>query len=373
MTAAPAPAPSEDERFMRAALAFGRRNLGLTAPNPAVGALVVRDGIVVGRGATQPGGRPHAETEALRDAGEAARGATLYVTLEPCSHHGRTGPCADAIIASGIARVVSALEDPDPRVAGAGHARLRAAGLTVVTGVCAAQARTANLGHILRMTRARPMVTLKLAETADGFAAGGRHDPRLTITGEAANVQVHMQRALHDAIMVGIGTAREDDPLMTVRLAGIDRKPVRVVLDTRLALSPASRLAATARSVPVLLIAGNGASREAERALVAQGVEVARLAEDAQGRIDLAAALHLLAARGVLRVFSEGGPQVAVALIAADLVDATWIYTGLRRFGGEGVPALDKAARARLADASLFVRTNHIAGADRLTSYERIA
>ena len=371
--AAPALAGSgTDARLMQAALAFGRRNLGLTAPNPAVGALVVRDGVIVGRGATQPGGRPHAETQALADAGALARGATLYVTLEPCSHHGHTAPCAQAIIAAGIARVVSALDDPDPRVAGAGHAQLRAAGIAVTTGVCSQAAARDNLGHIRRMTRQRPMLTLKLAQTAEGYAAGGMHDPRLAITGEAANARVQVARALHDAIMVGIGTAREDDPLMTVRLPGLERKPLRVVLDARLQLSPQSRLAATARAVPVLVIAATHAPVDAQAALVARGVEVLRLAADGRGRIDLPAALHALARRGITRVFSEGGPQVAAALLAQDLVDDVLLFSSQKPFGRPGLPALDAAARRLLADADRFVRADHMTGADRLAHYQRV-
>jgi diaminohydroxyphosphoribosylaminopyrimidine deaminase/5-amino-6-(5-phosphoribosylamino)uracil reductase len=237
-----------DEAFMAAALALGRRNLGRTAPNPAVGALIVRDGVILARGFTGLGGRPHAETIALAAAGAAARGATLYVTLEPCSHHGATPPCAEAIAASGIARVVTALEDTDPRVKGRGHAILREAGIETVVGVCEAAARRDHLGHALRATRGRPMVTLKMAQTPDGYAAGAVHDQRLRITGPIADAYTHVQRALHDAILVGAGTAREDDPLMTVRLPGMeDIKPLRVVLDERLAVSPRSRLSATAR------------------------------------------------------------------------------------------------------------------------------
>src|SRR3954451_6954122 len=230
MSLAQAEAPAsaafaEDADFLSAAWALGGRALGRAPPNPAVGAVVVRDGVIVGRGWTRDGGRPHAETEALDDAGQAARGATLYVGLEPRSHYGKTPPCADAIIAAGIARVVSALEDPDPRVAGRGHARLRAAGIEVATGIGAEEARRANLGHILRVTQGRPMVTLKLAETADGFAASANaHDPRLMITGQAANNRVQMMRALHDAIMIGAGTALGDDPLLTVRLPGLDKR-----------------------------------------------------------------------------------------------------------------------------------------------------
>jgi diaminohydroxyphosphoribosylaminopyrimidine deaminase/5-amino-6-(5-phosphoribosylamino)uracil reductase len=368
------PASADDTDFMAAALALGRRALGRGSPNPAVGAVVVRDGIIVGRGWTKPGGRPHAETEALADAGAATRGATLYVGLEPCSHQGKTPPCADAIIAAGIARVVSALEDPDPRVAGRGHARLAAAGIEVVTGIGAEEARRANLGHILRVTEGRPMVTLKLAETADGFAAGGEHDKRLAITGAAANARVHVMRAMHDAIMIGIGTARADDPLMTVRLPGMeDIKPLRVVLDYRLELSPRSRLATTARDYPTLVIAAEDAPLDAERALAETGIEVTRIPADKSARLELRIALSVLAQRGITRVFSEGGPRVAKALIGAGLADEVVIFTAPKPFGAKGVPVLAAEARRKLEQASHYTPAEDaFAGPDRLRRYLRV-
>jgi diaminohydroxyphosphoribosylaminopyrimidine deaminase / 5-amino-6-(5-phosphoribosylamino)uracil reductase len=367
-------APDADADFMNAALALGRRALGRAAPNPAVGAVVVREGVIVGRGWTRDGGRPHAETEALGDAGSAARGATLYVGLEPCSHYGKTPPCADAIIAARIARVVSALEDPDPRVAGRGHARLRAAGIEVLTGIGAEEARRANLGHVLRVTEGRPMVTLKLAETADGFAAGGEHDKRLAITGAAANARVHMMRAMHDAIMVGIGTARADDPLMTVRLPGMEHiKPLRVVLDYRLEISPRSRLATTARDYPTLIIAAEDAPLEAERALAETGIEVTRIPADKSARLELRIALAVLAQRGITRVFSEGGPRVAKELIGAGLADEVVIFTAPKPFGGKGVPVLAADARRKLNDAAHFLLAEDaFAGSDRLRRYVRV-
>jgi diaminohydroxyphosphoribosylaminopyrimidine deaminase/5-amino-6-(5-phosphoribosylamino)uracil reductase len=365
---------SDDEDFMAAALALGRRGLGRTAPNPAVGAIVVRDGIIVGRGFTHAGGRPHAEPLALAQAGEAARGATLYVSLEPCSHHGRTPPCAEAVIAAGIARVVSALEDPDARVGGRGHALLRAAGIEVVVGVGAEAARRANLGHILRVTENRPMVTLKLAETADGFAAGGEHDKRLAITGAPANARVHVMRAMHDAIMIGIGTARADDPLMTVRLPGMeDIKPLRVVLDYRLELSPRSRLASTAREYPTLVIAAEDAARDTEQALTAAGIEVARIPVHASARVELRAALAVLAERGITRVFSEGGPRVANELIGAGLADDVVIFTAPKPFGAKGVPALASAARRKLEQPVHYaLAEDGFVGPDRLRVCSRV-
>jgi diaminohydroxyphosphoribosylaminopyrimidine deaminase/5-amino-6-(5-phosphoribosylamino)uracil reductase len=375
MSARGADSDLADIRLMSAAIAYARRGLGVTAPNPSVGSIIVKDGVIIGRGATQPGGRPHAETVALADAGEAARGATLYVTLEPCSHHGVTGPCANAIVQAGVKRVVSAIEDPDPRVAGKGHAILRQAGIDVRVGVCAEAARRGNLGHILRVAQGRPMVTLKLAETADGFAAGASaHDVRLMITGQAANNRVQIMRALHDAIMIGAGTALGDDPLLTVRLPGLEkRSPLRVVLDTHLRLPLRSRLVATAGERPVLVIAGEGASATARMALEEQGVIVEIAPLGANGHIDLPSALSLLAQRGVTRVFSEGGPLVAAALIEAGLVDDVFIIRGEKPFGRPGVPSLDALSRARLADPLRFRAVDPVQlGADRLTHYERI-
>src|ERR1700738_3315588 len=203
-----------DRRFMQLALTLGRRGQGRTWPNPAVGAVVVKDGVIIGRGWTQPGGRPHAEREALKRAGDAARGATLYATLEPCSHFGKSPPCADAIIESGITRVVSAIEDPNPEVAGQGHARLRAAGIAVDVGLCAAEAAHDHAGLFRRNSDKRPHVILKLAVSADDKIGAAGHKPT-AITGEAARTRVHLLRAQCDAILVGIGTVRADDPSLT--------------------------------------------------------------------------------------------------------------------------------------------------------------
>ena len=337
---APADALQQDARFMALALALGRRGLGRTWPNPAVGAAIVKDGIIVGRGWTQPGGRPHAEIEALRRAGEAARGATLCVTLEPCSHYGKSPPCADAIIAAGLSRVVSALEDPNPEVAGAGHARLRAAGIAVDIGVGADEARHDHAGHIRRMRDGRPHVILKLAVSADGKAGAPGRKP-LAITGEAARDRVHLLRAQSDAIMVGIGTALADDPMLTCRLPGMEKySPVRVVLDSALRLPPASRMARSARDVPVWAVTGGEASRAAEDALLREGVTVLRAAQS-DGRLDLAAVLKLMGARGVTRLMVEGGPTLGAALLAADLIDEAVLFQSSKVVGTDGVDALD--------------------------------
>jgi len=325
---------------MALALTLGRRGLGRTWPNPAVGAVIAKGGILVGRGWTQPGGRPHAEIEAIGRAGAAARGATLYVTLEPCSHHGKSPPCADAVIAAGLARVVSALEDPNPEVAGAGHARLRAAGIAVDIGIGAAEARRDHAGHIRRIREGRPQVMLKLAISADGKVGAAGRRPA-AITGEAVRDRVHLLRAQNDAVMVGIGTVLADDPLLTCRLPGMaGYSPVRVVLDSALRLPLASRLVQSARETPVWVVAGSAASPAAAQALQAGGVEVLP-AKGRDGRLDLADVLKSLAARGITRLMLEGGPILAAAFAAADLVDEANLFHSSKLLGPDGVDALE--------------------------------
>lgn len=362
-----------DRRYMRATIAFGCRALGLTSPNPSVGALVVRDGVVVGRGLTCAGGRPHAETEALAAAGELARGATMYVSLEPCSHTGLTPPCAKAIIDAGVARVVTGAGDPDSRVAGRGHRMMEEAGIEVVTGVLEDEARLANLGHILRVTQGRPLVTLKLAETADGYAAGDAHDGRLMITGRPANNRVQMMRASHDAIMVGAGTLRADDPLLTVRMPGLEgRNPLRVVLDGRLSISLQSRLVATCASHPLMVFCGEDADPQKVEALREAGVEVAHTATDSSHQIRLGATLQTLGSRGITRVFSEGGPRVGSRLIREGLADEVVLFTSPKPINRHGVAALSDAARARLANTAAYELTDDgLAGSDRMRIWRR--
>ena len=360
--------PGDDLHFMALALALGRRGLGRTWPNPSVGAVVVRrepDGpVIVGRGWTMPRGRPHAETQALERAGGAARGATLYVTLEPCSHYGQTPPCAEAIIAAGIARVVSALEDPNPQVAGEGHRRLAAAGIALSVGIGAEAARHAHAGHIRRMRAGRPHVTLKLAVSADGKAgrAGRRPAP---ITGEPARERVHLMRAMNDAVLTGIGTVLADDPLLTCRLPGMaDRSPVRVVLDGRLRLEPGTRLVATARETPLWVVTSERAPEDRAQGLRAAGAEVLRVTAT-EGRLDLAVVLERLAERGITRLMVEAGPILAAALLSADLVDEAALLRSSKVIGPAGIDALEGVSLAALTQSPRLelVRTE-IAGAD---------
>jgi diaminohydroxyphosphoribosylaminopyrimidine deaminase/5-amino-6-(5-phosphoribosylamino)uracil reductase len=362
-----------DQRFMALALALGRRGLGRCWPNPAVGAVIVKDGVIVGRGWTQPGGRPHAEVEALRRAGDAARGATLYVTLEPCSHHGKSPPCADAVIAAGIARVVSAVQDPNPEVAGQGHARLRAAGIIVDVGLGAAEAARDHAGHFRRIRDKRPHVILKLAVSSDEkIAAAGRRP--VAISGDAARSRVHLLRAQCDAILVGIGTVLADDPLLTTRLPGMEaQSPVRVVLDRALRIPGSSRLVHSARETPLWVMTSNLSEAPAAMKLGAAGAQVIRVAAtSAPPGLDLVAVLHALAEKGITRLLVEGGSRVASSFVAADLVDEAWLLRGPGTIGAGGVAALDALPLSAITQSPQFkVHASEMLGEDTLAIYER--
>jgi diaminohydroxyphosphoribosylaminopyrimidine deaminase/5-amino-6-(5-phosphoribosylamino)uracil reductase len=362
-----------DRRFMQLALTLGRRGLGRTRPNPAVGAVVVKDGVIVARGWTQAGGRPHAEVEALRRAGDAARGATLYVTLEPCSHVGKSPPCADAVIAAGISRVVSAIEDPNPLVAGQGYAKLRAAGITVDTGPGAREAVHDHAGHLRRIREKRPHAILKLAVSSDDRIAAAGHKP-VAITGEAARTRVHLLRAQCDAILVGIGTVLSDDPILTCRLPGMEaRSPVRVVLDSALRIPAESRLMHSARQTPLWLVAAETAEAASAARLGAAGAQVIRLApgSDTIG-LDLAAVLYALSERGITRLLVEGGSRIAAAFVAAGLSDEIWLLRGPDAIGQGGVAALDAMPLAAITQSPSFkLRASETLERDTLTIYER--
>jgi len=357
---------------MQLALMLGRRGQGRTWPNPAVGAVVVRDGVIVGRGWTQPGGRPHAEPEALRRAGEAAQGATLYVTLEPCSHVGKSPPCVDAIIAAGIARVVSAIEDPNPEVAGQGHAKLRAAGIKVDVGLGAEEAARDHAGHFRRVRDKRPHVILKLAVSPDDKIAAAGHTP-VAITGEAARTQVHLLRAQCDAILVGIGTVLADDPLLTCRLPGMEaRSPVRVVLDRALRIPGTSRLVHSARETPLWVVTSELAEAAAAMKLGAAGAQVIRVATTSPPGLDVLDELHALAVRGITRLMVEGGARVASSFVAAGLVDEVWLLRGSETVGAGGVAALAALPLSAITQSpGLKVRASESLGKDTLTVYER--
>lgn len=324
---------------MAHALRLARRGLGNVWPNPAVGCVLIRDGRVVGRGWTQPGGRPHAERMALNQAGALARGATAYVTLEPCAHHGRTPPCAEGLATAGVARVVSALTDPDPRVAGRGHAILRAAGIAVTEAVREAEARDLQAGFLSRVTRQRPFVTLKLATSFDARIATARGESQW-ITGPMARAHVHMLRMQHDAIMVGGNTARADLPSLNVRGLGPLRQPMRVIVSTR----PLPDLPAEGADYgPLLRVEG------APPDILAQ-----------------------LAEQGVTRLFCEGGGQLAAGLLGADLVDQLVGYTAGLAIGASGRPAIGNLPDMPLADLARFrLAQSHPIGPDLFHRWQR--
>jgi diaminohydroxyphosphoribosylaminopyrimidine deaminase / 5-amino-6-(5-phosphoribosylamino)uracil reductase len=356
---------------MSLALHVARRMLGRTAPNPAVGAVIADEatGEIVARGWTQQGGRPHAEGHALSRAGARSRGLTMYVTLEPCSHHGRTPPCADAIVDAGMRRVVCAIEDPNPEIAGRGLDVLRRAGIAVDLGLCAEEARWMAAGHILRMTTDRPFVQLKIAVSHDGLIAPGDGAPRW-VTGPQARAFAHILRARADAILVGRKTVTDDNPDLTCRLPGMQaRSPRRVVFDAKFRSPPTSRMFQTAEQVPVTIF---GDTRSPSPKYPA-GVEVRRLPAGADGRLSLRVALESLAAEGITRVLVEGGPTIASAFLAADLVDEVVIGHGTEVLGANGrKPAGDRGLEF-LAEGDVWqIVDDRRIGADRLTVHRRV-
>jgi diaminohydroxyphosphoribosylaminopyrimidine deaminase/5-amino-6-(5-phosphoribosylamino)uracil reductase len=340
--------------MMRAALALARRSLGRTWPNPAVGCVIVKDGRIVARGRTQDGGRPHAEVDALNKAGDAARGATVYVTLEPCSHFGKSPPCADALVRAGVARVVSAMADPNPAVNGQGHSRLREAGITVEVGDGASEAAEINAGFLLRVSAGRPLFNLKLASSLDGRIATASGESKW-ITGEGARADGHRLRAIHDAILVGAGTVAADDPELTCRLPGLGTySPVRIVLDSKAGLAEMSKLAKTARQVPVWLLCTSAAEAAKREVLRKAGVEVIEVAAAGDGRVDVVAAAQALGRRGLTRVLVEGGGQVAAAFLKAGLIDRITSYRAGLVLGADGRSAVGELGFNRLDFAPRF-------------------
>jgi diaminohydroxyphosphoribosylaminopyrimidine deaminase / 5-amino-6-(5-phosphoribosylamino)uracil reductase len=361
---------NDDTRFMALALALGRRGLGRTWPNPAVGSVVVNDGIVVGRGWTQPGGRPHAEIEALRRAGAEARGATLYVTLEPCSHYGKSPPCIDAIASAGVTRVVSALVDPNPKVAGAGHWKLAEQGIVVEVGVGAEEARRAHAGHIRRVQDGRPHVMLKLALSADHKVALPGRRPA-AITGEAARQRMHLMRGKSDAVMTGIGTVLADDPQLTCRLPGMP-SPVRLLFDGRLRLPVSSRLLGTAGVSPIWIFTADHAPAERRELLAEHGLELLCV-QERNGRLDLLAALTRLAERGITRLMLEAGPILTTAFLADDLVDEAALFRSSAPIGADGIDALDGLPFSALTQSPRLRQvSSEVLGEDIVDVFERV-
>ncbi len=369
------------DRFMSMALRLGRRGLGDTWPNPSVGAVIVRpqDGRVLGRGWTQKGGRPHAETQALDQAltlygADLVKGAAAYVSLEPCSHKGQTPPCAKALIAAGISRVVMPMEDPDKRVSGKGVALLEAAGVEVINGIDQELGVQANEGYLTRVLSGRPMVTLKTATSLDGKIATHSRQSQW-ITGVAARRRAHLMRAEFDGVMVGTETAILDDPNLTCRLPGLaDKSPVRIVVDSRLRLPLTADLVVSAAQTPTYIITITGGDKSRARAFKDAGVKIIQTPPDDEGRVDLGVALSKLGELGLTRILVEGGAQLSASLLRADLIDRiAWFRApmivggdGLSAIAGFGVDTVDLASRWGLADTTRY-------GDDILETYRRLA
>lgn len=355
-----------DERYMRLALRLAQRGLGRVWPNPAVGCVIVDpQGVIAGLGWTRDGGRPHAETEALRQSGPRARGGTAYVTLEPCAHHGQTGPCAEALHSAGISKVVSACEDPDPRVAGRGHAILRNAGIVVQAGVLEGEARALNAGFLSRVQKSRPFVTLKLASTLDGKIALPSGESKW-ITGETARAHAHLVRSQHDAVLVGIGTVLADDPELTCRLPGVEHhRMVRVVADSQARLPTSSKLAQGASRQATWLLTARPGSADALRSLNVRVVPV----PSSDGGVDLAAGLQALAEAGLTRVLVEGGARIVSSLLKSGLADQLLWYRAPCVMG-DGASAVSGLGISHLAEMPRVMRKETIRlGEDVLETY----
>jgi diaminohydroxyphosphoribosylaminopyrimidine deaminase / 5-amino-6-(5-phosphoribosylamino)uracil reductase len=371
ITSSQKPDRPTDLSHMQAALALARRGLGTTWPNPSVGCVIVKDGSVVGRGTTAPGGRPHAERNALAMAGERARGATAYVTLEPCCHWGRSPPCTDALIAAGVTRVVVASGDPDPRVNGKGIARLRAAGIAVDQDVLEPAARTVLAGFVSRITLGRPLVTLKLASTLDGRIATATGESQW-ITATPARRYAHALRGWHDAVMVGVGTVLADNPELTCRIDGFRNRPiVRIVADSHLRTPLTMRLVASSRQSPTWFLVREGSDRARRTAFTEAGATVIDV-PGAEAGIDIIVALQALGAAGLTRVLVEGGGQIAAALLRADLVDRIAWFHAPSVMGGDGWPAVQPFGVQTLDHMPRFRRhATMTLGDDMLTEFER--
>lgn len=347
---------ASDDDFMGVAVALAARGAGQTMPNPSVGCVIVRDGRVLARARTSNSGRPHAEAGALSALNGRATGATAYVTLEPCSHHGQTPPCAQALIEAGISRCVIARLDPDPRVSGRGVAALKAAGIEVVTGVMAETATETLSGYLSRQTLGRPEVLLKLATTLDGKIATSAGESRW-ITGPDARRMVHLMRSRSEGVLIGIGTALADDPMLDVRDMGAIAQPIRIVLDSRLRLPATSRLASTAKDHPLWLMHGPTAPTKNRETLTQAGANLIEVPTTRDGELDVPAALNLLAAKGMSTVLCEGGAGVAATLLRDGLADQLAVFTAGKAIGAEGIGAIGPLELNALADAPKFTLT----------------
>jgi diaminohydroxyphosphoribosylaminopyrimidine deaminase/5-amino-6-(5-phosphoribosylamino)uracil reductase len=371
------PIKAPEPRWMALALDLARRALGTTWPNPSVGCVIVDEqgdhARVLARANTAPRGRPHAETQALARAGTLAQGATAYISLEPCAHHGVTPPCAEALIRAGIGQAVIAMEDPDPRVAGRGAAKLKEAGIAVVTGLLEKEARAVNAGFLMRVATGRPLVTLKIAASLDGRLATHQGESRW-ITGEPARAMGHWLRATHDAVMIGSATALIDDPELSCRLPGLEqRSPVRVVADGRLRLPLTAKLVRDAKRIPTWVITRADAPHARRKVLEECGVTVLPLEQAEPGPLEPALMLAALGAQGLTRVLVEGGAHLAGALIRGELVDRLAWFGGNVLIGGDGHPAISAFGVDALSEAPRWKQLeSRTLGADSFQLFEPV-
>lgn len=363
----------DDQKWMRSALVMASKGDGLTAPNPSVGCVIVADNGLIGRGVTASGGRPHAETEALADAGQAANGATAYVTLEPCAHTGKTPPCAQALIDAGISRVVVGLTDPDERVSGQGIARLKASGIAVTSGVLASDIRRQLAGYLKVRQHGRPYVTVKIASSQDGRIAL-KDGTSQWITGANARRYVHELRSRHDVIMTGMGTVRADNPMLNCRLEGVTHHPLRVIMTSDAGLDPASRIAQSAKDIPTLCITGQDAGHSASPTDQIDGVSVITVARDTDGRPDMMNALSVLAKQGMTSVLVEAGGILLASMMRQGLVDRLiWIKAPMV-IGGDGIAAIEALDLTSLDKARGFEAVHQqMMGEDMVEIFERKA
>ncbi|NOY70265.1 MAG: bifunctional diaminohydroxyphosphoribosylaminopyrimidine deaminase/5-amino-6-(5-phosphoribosylamino)uracil reductase RibD [Deltaproteobacteria bacterium] len=339
-----------DTDYMQQALTLAEKGRGYTSPNPMVGAVVVKDGEIVGRGWHKKAGGPHAEVNAIADAGKKAVGAALYVTLEPCNHQGRTPPCTRAILSAGICRVVVAMADPNPDVAGGGHAYLRAAGVEVTTGVCEKDALRLNEAFVRFVRTKRPFVILKCAATLDGRIATSAGDSKW-VTGPESRKYVHELRHAADAIMVGIGTVRSDDPSLTTRIEGRQGKdPVRIILDTRLTISEDAVALRQKSEAKTIIVTGPGNFGEKAARIIAGGAELIEAPVSSAG-IDLDRLMEILGRRGISSLLIEGGSRVAASAISSSIVDKVCFFYAPKILGGDGVPICAGPGPALMKDA----------------------
>jgi diaminohydroxyphosphoribosylaminopyrimidine deaminase / 5-amino-6-(5-phosphoribosylamino)uracil reductase len=340
--------PNQDEYYMQIALRLAARGLGTTFPNPSVGCVVVKNNHIIGQGVTGKGGRPHAETIALAMAGNNAKGATAYITLEPCCHDGKTSPCTNALIAAGIARIVVAVKDPDSRVNGKGLTQVREAGIELTLGVCEQEAHELNEGFFLMVEKQRPLVTLKLATSLDGKIATASGESKW-ITGESSRAYGQLLRAQHDAIMVGVNTVIADNPALTCRLPGLeDRSPIRIIMDTHLRTPMECTVITTASTIPTWIVTS------ANKTI--PSVETLTTPTDNSGHVKLSAALSTLAGRGITRLLVEGGGTLAAAMLKAGLVDRLIWFRSPKIIGNDGIPAVNRLSLEKLLHAPYFTR-----------------